>query len=54
MNASTESQPSGSLDFLKWALVLIILASAVAGNYIFGEESVLYRAIGVVVAIAIA
>jgi len=54
MNASTESQPSGSLDFLKWGLVLIILAGAVAGNYIFGEESVLYRAIGVVVAIALA
>lgn len=54
MNASTESQPSGSLDFLKWGLVLIILAGAVAGNYIFGEESVLYRAIGVVVAIAVA
>lgn len=54
MNVSTESQPSGSFDFLKWGLVLILLAGAVAGNYIFGEESVLYRAIGVVVAIAVA
>lgn len=54
MNVSTESQPSGSFDFVKWGLVLILLAGAVAGNYIFGEESVLYRAIGVVVAIAVA
>jgi preprotein translocase subunit SecE len=54
MNASTESQPSGSFDFLKWVLVILILAGAVAGNYIYGEQSVLYRAIGVVVAIAIA
>jgi len=54
MNASTESQPSASLDFVKWALVLVFLAAAVAGNYIYGEQSVLYRAIGVVFAIAIA
>ncbi len=54
MNASTESQPSNSFDFLKWTLVILILAGAVAGNYIYGEQSVLYRAIGVVVAIAIA
>jgi len=54
MNVSTESEPSGSLDFLKWGLVLILLAGAVAGNYIFGEESVLYRALGVVAAIIIA
>lgn len=54
MNASTESQPSGSLDIVKWALVLLVLAGAVAGNYIYGEQSVLYRAIGVVVAIIIA
>ena len=53
MNASTESQPSKSFDFLKWTLVILILAGAVAGNYIYGEQSVLYRAIGVVVAIAI-
>ncbi|NQZ83485.1 MAG: preprotein translocase subunit SecE [Colwellia sp.] len=54
MNASTESQPSGSLDFLKWSVVLLLLAGAVAGNYIYGEQSVLIRAVAVVVAIAIA
>jgi preprotein translocase subunit SecE len=54
MNASTESQPSGSLDFLKWSIVLLLLAGAVAGNYLFGEQSILIRAIAVVVAIAFA
>jgi len=54
MNASTEDQPSGSLDFLKWGVVILLLVGAIAGNYIYGEQSVLYRAIGVVAAIAIA
>jgi preprotein translocase subunit SecE len=54
MNASTESQPSGSLDFLKWSIVLLLLAGAVAGNYIYGEQSILIRAVAVVVAIVFA
>lgn len=54
MNASTETQPSGSLDSLKWLSVILILAGVVFANYYFGEESVLYRAIGAVVAVAIA
>ncbi|QBG35996.1 preprotein translocase subunit SecE [Litorilituus sediminis] len=54
MNASTEEQPSSSLDTFKWVAVFFFLAAAVAGNYVFGEASVLYRAIGVVVAVAIA
>ena len=54
MNASTESQPSGSLDSLKWIAVIVILSGIVFGNYFYGEESVLYRAIGAVLGIAIA
>jgi len=54
MNASTESQPSGSLDFLKWSVVLLLLAGAVAGNYVYGEQSILIRAVAVVVTIAFA
>jgi preprotein translocase subunit SecE len=54
MNASTESQPSGSLDSLKWVVVFFFLVAAVGGNYYFGEESVLLRAVGVVIAILIA
>ncbi len=54
MNASTENQPSGSLDTLKWGVIFLFLAGAVAGNYVYGEESVLIRAVGVVIAILIA
>ncbi len=54
MNASTETQPSGSLDSLKWMIVIIILAGIVFANYFFGEESVLIRAVGAVVAVVIA
>jgi preprotein translocase subunit SecE len=54
MNASTETQPSGSLDSLKWMVVIIILAGIVFANYFFGDESVLIRAVGAVVAVVIA
>ena len=54
MNASTENQPSGSLDTLKWGVVFLLLAGAVAGNYVYGEESALLRAVGVVIAVLIA
>ncbi|TWX52401.1 preprotein translocase subunit SecE [Colwellia hornerae] len=54
MNASTESQPNGSLDSLKWMIVILILAGVVFANYFYGDESVLYRAIGAVAGIVIA
>jgi len=54
MNASTENQPSGSLDFFKWSIVLLILVGAVVGNYVYGQQSVLFRALAVVAAIVIA
>lgn len=54
MNASTESQPSGSLDSLKWVVVILILAGVVIANYVFAELSVLIRAAVAVVGIAAA
>ena len=54
MNASTETEPSGSLDFLKWGVIVLLLGGAVVGNYIFAEQSVLVRALAVVAAIVIA
>lgn len=54
MSAQTETQ-SSSLDGLKWVIVIALLAAAIAGNYYYGEQvSVLYRAIGVVLLVAIA
>jgi len=54
MNASIEEQPSSSLDGLKWLIVVLLLVAAVGGNYYFGQESVLLRAVGVVVSVGIA
>ena len=54
MNASTENPTGGSLDSVKWVIVVLLLAGAVVGNYMFAEQSVLFRAIGVVAAVIIA
>jgi preprotein translocase subunit SecE len=54
MNASTETEPTGSFDFLKWGVIVLLLAGAVVGNYVFAEQSVLVRALAVVAAIVIA
>ena len=54
MNESTESQPSGSLDSLKWIVIILILAGAVVGNYLYSDQSVLIRALGVVGAVIVA
>ena len=54
MNASTEDQPSSSLDGLKWGIIFLLLAAAVGGNYFYAEESPLIRAVAVVVIIALA
>ena len=54
MNASTEEQPSSSFDTLKWGVIFLLLAASVAGNYVYGEESVLIRAVAVVVMVGVA
>ncbi|TWX70856.1 preprotein translocase subunit SecE [Colwellia demingiae] len=54
MNASTEEQPSSSFDTVKWGVIFLLLAGAVAGNYVYGEESVLIRAVAVVAMVGIA
>ncbi|USD37824.1 MULTISPECIES: preprotein translocase subunit SecE [Ferrimonas] len=51
MSTNIENQ-GGSLDTLKWGVVVLVLLAAVVGNYYFDSVSVLVRAIGVVVAIA--
>jgi preprotein translocase subunit SecE len=45
---------SGPMDTIKWLIAIVILGGAVAGNYYFGELSVLYRAVGVVIAVIVA
>jgi preprotein translocase subunit SecE len=54
MNATNTENQSGSMDLLKWIVVIGLLTGAVVGNYMYGEISVLYRALGVVAAIGVA
>ena len=53
MNENTENQGK-ALESIKWVLVAIILVGTVIGNNIFGDESVLIRAIAVIVAAVVA
>lgn len=55
MNAKTESgSTSGRLDSLKWLVVAALITVAVVGNQYFAAESILYRAIGVLLVAAAA
>ena len=53
MTTNTESQ-GNSLDILKWGVAIILLAAAVIGNQLYSEASVVVRALGVIVAFAVA
>ncbi|MDN4502341.1 preprotein translocase subunit SecE [Alteromonadaceae bacterium BrNp21-10] len=53
MSVNTENA-SSPFDFVKWIIAIGLLAAAIAANNIYAELSVLYRAIGVVVAVIIA
>jgi preprotein translocase subunit SecE len=53
MSEKTEN-PSNPMDMLKWLVIFALLGGVVAANYMYEELSVLYRAIGAVVAIAVA
>jgi len=53
MSSNTENQGK-ALETVKWVLVAIILIGTVVGNNIFSEESVLIRAVAVIVAALIA
>ena len=51
MSTNVET-PSSGMDAVKWLVAIALLAGAVVGNHMFADQSVLLRAIGVVVAIA--
>lgn len=53
MKANAEA-PTGSMDTLKWGVVFVLLAAAVVGNSLYGDLSVVLRAAGVVVLVAVA
>jgi preprotein translocase subunit SecE len=53
MNANTEEKVY-RLDALKWLLVFAVITVGVVGNSHFSAESILYRALGLIVLAAIA
>lgn len=53
MSANTENQ-SNPLDSVKWIIAIALLVAAVAGNYVYSDMSVVARAGGVVVMVALA
>lgn len=54
MSASTEHQAASNIDPLKWVIVVLLVAAAVAGNWYFSAQPILYRVLGVVALIAAA
>ena len=53
MNAKAEVQ-TGGLDGLKWVVVLLLVAAAVAGNIYFADQSLLYRVLGLLAVAGVA
>ena len=51
MSTNVET-PSSAMDSVKWIVAIALLAGAVVGNHMYADQSVLLRAIGVVVAVA--
>lgn len=54
MSTNVENQSSNAMDSVKWVLVFVLLAAAVAGNFMLEQMSVLLRAGGVIVLFAVA
>jgi preprotein translocase subunit SecE len=52
MNLTTENT-SGKLDTFKLGLALLILIAALVGFYFYADEALLYRVIGLLVAVGI-
>lgn len=53
MSEKTEN-PSNALDMLKWLVVIALLGGLVTANTMYGEISVLYRALAAVAVVVIA
>jgi preprotein translocase subunit SecE len=48
-NPASDGQAASTLDGLKWAVVAVGIVAGVVGNWYFGDESLLFRALGLVV-----
>jgi preprotein translocase subunit SecE len=53
MNASIESEHNGAFDKFKWTAIIAVLAAVVVANNMLDDISVLIRAAGFVIAVAV-
>jgi preprotein translocase subunit SecE len=53
LNTNTDSASSGTLDWLKWLVVVGLLGGGVYGNWYYQDESLLIR-VGALLALAVA
>lgn len=53
MNAKAESK-KGSLDGLKWLLVLVLIVAAVGGNAYYADQALLYRVLALLALASVA
>jgi len=53
MSVATEDKEF-RLDWLKWSITVLVLGGAIYANWYFAAESVLYRVIGMLVAVLVA
>tara|TARA_B100001094_G_scaffold332964_1_gene407566 strand:- start:13055 stop:13435 length:381 start_codon:yes stop_codon:yes gene_type:complete len=53
-NSNSEVQNGRSLDLIKWAFVAVLTSVAIAVNEVFDDVWVLYRSIGVAIALIFA
>ena len=49
MSTNSDTTAAGSLDWLKWVLVIGILGAGIFGNWYYQDQSVLYRVIAMIV-----
>lgn len=52
--AERTEKDNSSLDIMKWAIVVVIIAAAIYGNSYFAAESLLIRTVGLLIAAGIA
>jgi preprotein translocase subunit SecE len=53
MNAQVSSSNT-VFDYFKWFLVIALVVAAIGGNYYFAAESLIFRVLGVLVALGLA
>jgi len=53
-NMSAEKSVGTTLDWLKWSIVMALLAGGVVGNWYFQEVSLLIRVVAILAAAALA